>query len=277
MLKKILRYVGCGLCLFCIISLFACAGSDGSQKTDPGPSPTPTIQDIDPATVLPLRMPQLEPLVPGEELVVLHTSMGDIKLRMFPEGAPKAVENFLTHARAGYYDGVIFHRVIEDFMIQGGDPTGTGMGGESIWGGGFAYEFALNLRHFRGALAMAHSSLPDSNGSQFYIVQNHNLYSEYKTDFEEMLEYQDTIISVTEDGIPIFGKQMFPESAIREYVDNGGTPHLDLLFNEDGHTVFGHVVEGMDVVDAIAAVAKDNNGKPLKDVVIERVSFEIAP
>ena len=82
----------------------------------------------------------------------MKTTMGSIKIKLFPEHAPKTVENFLGHAKTGYYDGIIFHRVIADFMIQGGDPTGTGMGGESIWGGSFEDEFTHELFNLRGAL-----------------------------------------------------------------------------------------------------------------------------
>lgn len=78
--------------------------------------------------------------------VVMHTTLGDIHLRLFPEAAPKAVENFVTHAKEGYYNGTIFHRVIKKFMIQGGDPLGDGTGGESIWGGSFEDEWS-SLRH----------------------------------------------------------------------------------------------------------------------------------
>jgi peptidylprolyl isomerase domain and WD repeat-containing protein 1 len=76
----------------------------------------------------------------------IHTSMGDIFIRMFPQYAPKAVENFTVHAKEGYYDGIIFHRVIRKFMIQTGDPLGDGMGGESIWGKEFEDEFTPELR-----------------------------------------------------------------------------------------------------------------------------------
>lgn len=106
------------------------------------------------------------------EVAVIKTSLGDMTVEFYPQVAPKAVENFITHSKNKYYDGLIFHRVIKDFMIQGGDPTGTGMGGESIWGGTFEYEISDQVSHDYGALAMAHSSLPDSNGSQFYIVSN---------------------------------------------------------------------------------------------------------
>ena len=112
-----------------------------------------------------LDMPQK-----GEEIAIMHTSMGDISIRFFPEAAPKAVENFKTHAKDGYYDGLTFHRVINDFMIQGGDPNGDGTGGDSIWGEPFEDEFSDTLFNIRGSLSMANSG-PDTNGSQFFINQ----------------------------------------------------------------------------------------------------------
>ena len=93
-----------------------------------------------------MSFPQLTTEVQeNERLVAFETSKGTIKIKLFPEEAPKTVENFLTHVENGYYDGLIFHRVIKDFMLQGGDPTGTGMGGESIWGSSFEDEFSCNL------------------------------------------------------------------------------------------------------------------------------------
>lgn len=112
-----------------------------------------------------LKAPEL-----GEEIAVIKTNHGDIKLRFFPEVAPKAVENFKTHAKDGYYDGVTFHRVMNDFMIQGGDPDGSGRGGESIWGKSFEDEFDPNYKNLRGTLSMANAG-PNTNGSQFFIVQ----------------------------------------------------------------------------------------------------------
>ncbi len=106
----------------------------------------------------------------GEQIIVMETTKGTIKIKLFPELAPKTVENFLGLADKGYYDGLIFHRVIPDFMIQGGDPTGTGRGGESLWGGKFDDEFNVNLKNLRGALSMANSGA-NTNGSQFFIVQ----------------------------------------------------------------------------------------------------------
>ena len=107
-----------------------------------------------------------------EAEVILHTSKGDITVKLFPTLAPKASENFLKHAKDKYYDGLTFHRVIKDFMVQSGDPKGDGTGGESIWKKGFAVEPTPFLYNIRGALAMANTGAKNSNGSQFYIVQN---------------------------------------------------------------------------------------------------------
>ena len=106
----------------------------------------------------------------GEEIAVMKTNMGEIKIRLFPAHAPKAVENFKTHAKNGYYNNTRSSVVINDFMIQGGDPTGSGMGGESIWGESFEDEFTPELHNLRGALSMANAG-PNTNGSQFFIVQ----------------------------------------------------------------------------------------------------------
>mmetsp|Transcript_20904 Transcript_20904/g.31181 ORF Transcript_20904/g.31181 Transcript_20904/m.31181 type:complete len:633 (-) Transcript_20904:535-2433(-) len=101
---------------------------------------------------------------------ILRTTMGDIHLKLFPDLTPKTVENFVTHARNGYYDDVVFHRVIKGFMIQTGDPLGDGTGGESIWGGEFPDEFHRTLRHDRPfTLSMANAG-PNTNGSQFFIT-----------------------------------------------------------------------------------------------------------
>ena len=117
--------------------------------------------------------PQLSDKVGKDEAeVILHTSKGDITVKLFPTLAPKASENFLKHAKDKYYDGLTFHRVIKDFMVQSGDPKGDGTGGESIWKKGFAVEPTPFLYNIRGALAMANTGAKESNGSQFYIVQN---------------------------------------------------------------------------------------------------------
>ncbi len=108
--------------------------------------------------------------VAGDTVAKLTTSEGEIFLKFFPTEAPKTVENFTGLAERGYYDDLIFHRVIPDFMIQGGDPQGTGTGGTSIWGKDFKDEFTPQLSNLRGALSMANRG-PNTNGSQFFIVQ----------------------------------------------------------------------------------------------------------
>jgi peptidylprolyl isomerase len=103
-------------------------------------------------------------------IVVLETNAGNIELKMYPKAAPLAVENFTTHVKNGYYNGIIFHRVIKGFMIQGGDPTGTGMGGESIWKRDFVNEYAPNLVFDKPFLLAMANRGPKTNGSQFFIT-----------------------------------------------------------------------------------------------------------
>lgn len=103
-------------------------------------------------------------------VAIMSTNQGDITIELRPDLAPKAVENFIGLAKKGYYEGIIFHRVIRNFMIQGGDPTGTGRGGESLWGKPFEDEFAKNIVFDKpGILAMANAG-PNTNGSQFFIT-----------------------------------------------------------------------------------------------------------
>ena len=104
------------------------------------------------------------------QIVVLETNQGNIELKMFPKVAPLAVENFTTHVKNGYYNGLIFHRVIKDFMIQGGDPTGTGTGGTSIWNKEFVNEYAPNVVFDKPFLLAMANHGPNTNGSQFFIT-----------------------------------------------------------------------------------------------------------
>lgn len=211
---------------------------------------------------------QLDPPAQGEEIAVMHTSMGDIKIKFFPEEAPKAVENFKTLAKEGYYDGITFHRIINDFMIQGGDPTGTGSGGESMYGEYFEDEFSPNLYNFRGALSMANAG-PNTNGSQFFIVQAKTVTEGYWDYIDEIVaEYgTENVLYNSQTGNMV--KVNYSDEARQIYNEIGGTPHLDYC-----HTVFGQVFEGMEVVDAIASVAVDENDKPADDVIIESITFE---
>ncbi|MBG9368247.1 peptidylprolyl isomerase [Streptococcus sp. NLN64] len=188
----------------------------------------------------------------NEAVVTLKTSQGDITMKLFPEYAPLAVENFLTHAKDGYYDGLTFHRVIKDFMIQTGDPNGDGSGGESIWAGkdrekdpgtGFANEISPYLYNLRGAVSMANAG-PDTNGSQFFINQN------------------------TQDISSRLDPTTYHSKIIQAY-KNGGNPSLD-----GSYTVFGQVTEGMDIVDKIAAVETDDKDKPTEAVTIKKIEIK---
>ena len=109
-------------------------------------------------------------LIAKDTIVILKTNQGDITLKLFPKVAPKAVENFITHSKNGYYNGVTFHRVIKGFMIQGGDPDGTGMGGESIWKKDFDNEYAPNVVFDKPFLLAMANRGPNTNGSQFFIT-----------------------------------------------------------------------------------------------------------
>ena len=230
---------------------------------------------------------QFEDLQKGDTMAKFHTNMGDITVRLFPKEAPKAVENFVTHAKEGYYDGVIFHRVIEDFMIQSGDPTGTGTGGESIWGSTFEDEPIPYLSTYRGALCMANRGT-NTNGSQFFFVTSDN---------KEVTDYRRWNMDVDD-------KYKVDEAKFDKFKEVGGAIHLDYqlsnlravtypdTYKQYVHTVFGQVVEGMDVVDAISQVkvygekevteAKIKNGvdqtevmvnKPMEDVIIESIEI----
>lgn len=179
-----------------------------------------------------------------EKVATIKTNMGEIKVKLFPSVAPKTVENFLGLAEKGYYNGVIFHRVIPEFMIQGGDPTGTGMGGESLWGQEFEDEFSNEVFNINGALSMANAG-PGTNGSQFFIV---------------------TASTTPANMVNQLEAAGYPVEIIEAYKEKGGTPWLDFK-----HTVFGQVIEGMDVVNTIQNVQRGAQDKPVHEVVIETI------
>lgn len=194
---------------------------------------------------------QLDKPLTGETVAVMHTNHGDISIRLFADKVPNTVENFVTHAKNGYYNGITFHRVINNFMIQGGDPTGTGCGGESIWGRPFKDEFDKELHNLRGALSMANAG-PGTNGSQFFIVQAKQVHPQLLGQMQGLRDY-------------------FSEQVEANYAAVGGTPHLDYK-----HSVFGQVFAGMDVVDEIAGVPTNAQDKPLDPVVITGIDISVA-
>ena len=192
-----------------------------------------------------INFPQIDLTTVTGPVATIKTNHGDMKIQLFPDHAPKTVANFVALAKDGYYDGVIFHRIIPEFMIQGGDPTGTGMGGQSIYGDSFEDEFSDELYNVRGALSMANAG-PNTNGSQFFIVQNSK--------------------------IPYAQKELerggWPAPIAAAYAEQGGTPHLDRR-----HTVFGQLMDeaSYKVLDEIASVETGAQDKPVEDVVIETI------
>ena len=201
---------------------------------------------------------QFEPPKKGQtvaEMVV--KDYGSIKIMLFEEQAPKAVENFVTHAKNGYYDGLIFHRVIADFMIQGGNP-GDDTGGKSIWGEPFEDEFSDQLRNFTGALSMANSG-PNTNGSQFFIMCSPKM-----SGGQQEFDYYNTVSRVQQGHESL----EYPKEQMEKYIEVGGAPWLD-----DVHTVFGQVYEGLDIVEKIMQQETDESAKPLTDVVIETIKI----
>ncbi len=203
--------------LFALALLVGC----GQQNTPAEETPsvpgetTPPESGVPPENVPPTIESIFDgTLLTGKHTVILRTSMGDVTLELDADSAPKTVTNFVVLSRIGYYNGLTFHRVIKDFMIQGGDPNGNGTGGASVFGPTFEDETANNpIPLARGAIAMANRG-PDTNGSQFFIITR-------------------------ADGTPwLVGK----------------------------HTPFGHVTEGMDVVDAISQVQTGEREQPAEPV-----------
>lgn len=220
------------------VSLSACGENGGGLFASRRP------ERVDSAEV------QFQTPAEGDPVAVFSTSLGDISVVLYPKYAPMAVENFVALAQQGYFDGILFHRVEEAFIVQSGDATGTGGSGASIWSNNaYPDEISDKLHHYSGALATAHASDGSvGNLSQFYFV------------------------ATPADSIDKTAAKTLTEAGLRqEVVDTyraaGGAPYLDGL-----DTVFGQVYDGMDVVDAIAAVETDDTGKPLEDVVLVNVT-----
>lgn len=154
-------------------------------------------------------------------VVILETSAGDIALQLMPETAPKTVENFTGLVEKGYYDGIIFHRVIEGFMIQGGDPTGTGRGGDSLWGGAFEDEFKDGVTFNRaGLLAMANAG-PDTNRSQFFITADRTPWLNMRhTIFGKVISGMDAVRKIENTDVGAGHRPLTEQKIIRAYIKN---------------------------------------------------------
>lgn len=226
----------------------ASASVGASSSTDAG-----TFYNFDPPQV-------------GEKIAVITVKdYGEIKIKLFPEQAAKGVENFIGLADMGYYDELIFHRIIPEFMIQGGDPKGNGTGGNCIWGDSFDGGIPEGLYHFSGAVAYANSGSTSTNGSQFYIVNTPEGYVNYGAGYDSDNNY--VVFNDFDQMCRLTGKTV-PQAVRDKYLEVGGTPCLD-----GGYTVFGQVFEGLDIVRELGNVETDDNDKPLTQVQMENVKI----
>lgn len=192
----------------------------------------------------------------GDDIIIMKFKGydGEVKIRLFPEYAELGVENFVGLAEKGYYDGLTMHRVMADFMIQGGDPLGTGTGGESLWGDKFDGGTSDKLTHAAGTIAYANSGSTSTDGSQFYIVTGET----YDNDYLSLLESKG---------------YSFSDDIKKILASAGGAPWLD-----GGYTIFGQVYEGLDIIFAIQDVEvyqgnamNPEVSTPVEPVVIEYV------
>lgn len=277
------------LCLLTLLTMTACGGSSGDSPAGKvlGSSGDPVpMADLKPQKNSQKLGWQLELPQAGEEIAVITMKTGEvIKIRFFPDEAPKAVYSFKRHAIEGYYNGLTFHRVIENFMIQGGSPDGTGTDGESVWGENFEDEFAENLINIDGSLSMANAG-KNTNGSQFFINCTNTpvpseQWAEYQQGYDMYKEDPDFFtsnyaakwldmdkVNQQKDG----GSNLYQDL----YSTHGGNCHLDGAYSTDGsgHTVFGQVFEGMDEVYKLSQAETDpNNNKPVEDMVIEKIEI----
>ncbi len=154
-----------------------------------------------------------------DKVVVLETNQGNIEIKLMPEVAPKACENFIKLAQKGYYNGLIFHRVIKDFMIQGGDPTGTGAGGQSIWGKKFEDEFKTGVTFDSpGILAMANAG-PGTNGSQFFITTVKTPWLDnHHTIFGKVIKGYDVVQKIESTPVGANDKPLKDQKIVKAYL-----------------------------------------------------------
>lgn len=225
--------------LVCCLTVSAALTACGTDTATPGDSSSVSNTENTASDIANFTAPK-----EGDTIIEMNIKdYGTVKIRLFPEYAEKGVENFVELAKKGYYDGLTFHRVIKDFMIQGGDPLGTGTGGESVWGGKFDGGTDPHLIHAAGALAYANSGSTATDGSQFYIVTG-----------------------TTYDEATLASQGITDPAAVKIYQEAGGAPWLD-----GSYTVFGQVFDGLDIIFKAQHVATDGNDKPVDDLIIESV------
>lgn len=234
----------CSMISFAMLAmlLFGCGSTDAQGR----PKKKAVKREPAESTQLQLQGPQ-----PGDMIAIFDTSMGEIRAVLYPQYAPMAVENFVGLCENGYYNGTSFHRVIYGFAVQGGDASGTGQKGSTIWDNQpFPAEFSNQLHHYAGALCAARSPEEEaSTASQFYFVQA------LQQPLEEALQAQ-----LEQAGIDA--------AVIEAYNAAGGLAYLDYT-----DTVFGQVYQGMEIVDEIARVETDEKDRPLEDVIVNSITI----
>lgn len=305
-IRKII--IGMTAAALCAISLTACGGTGSSSGsgsgTDSAADSGSSASEIKTDNTAAADMVKNAPASGGNVYdVTIQTgdivaefdieSFGKIKAKLFPDIAPVGVQNFVQLAQDGYYDGKTIHRVISDFMFQGGSANGDGTGGSAAYSGegsdadSFGIEVGCSAWHFYGALCYANAG--GQNTTQFYIVNNkkpqdigeitpedvQELINSAKTEKEKYEEGSDGYVYF-EKLEKEFGKLNDTADDIVAKYKNGGTPSLD-----GGYTVFGQVVEGFDVVDSISAVDVQDNGydeksKPVNNIIIKSVKVYTA-
>lgn len=278
-MKRALKFISlCTVCALAFSMIAGCSGKDAASSSKASSSKASSSSSSKSSTSsqsaskeivgLVENAPEVDQFAPpeqGEEIAVLEVEgYGTIKMRLFPDNAPKAVENFKTLAKEGKYDGVPFHRVIKDFMIQTGDTSLNGGDGKDIWGSGFGIEVSDTLHHYSGAVAMARTNdMKAGQSSQFYIVSN-----------EDIQQIADSQFDSFETQLSAAGNSVTYSDKVRElYNEKGGYPPLDMQY-----TVFGQVFEGLDVVNQIAAVECEMGqdgalSSPVEKVVISKAQI----
>lgn len=278
-MKRALKFISlCTVCALAFSMIAGCSGKDAASSSKASSSKASSSSSSKASTSsqsaskeivgLVENAPEVDQFAPpeqGEEIAVLEVEgYGTIKMRLFPDNAPKAVENFKTLAKEGKYDGVPFHRVIKDFMIQTGDTSLNGGDGKDIWGSGFGIEVSDTLHHYSGAVAMARTNdMKAGQSSQFYIVSNENIKQIADSQFDSFETQRSAA-----------GNSVTYSDKVRElYNEKGGYPPLDMQY-----TVFGQVFEGLDVVNQIAAVECEMGqdgalSSPVEKVVISKAQI----
>lgn len=244
MLQKVLAVI---LPLILIVSAFFYFGNKPMEIVDENVIPqTPEefLRNVDETTI---NLVQFDSSYEPTQKVMIATNFGNIKLVLYPNLAPMAVENFVELSKEGYYNGLSFDKIVKDYYIQAGISQDNPENARSIWDKPFPNELSLNLWNFKGALGMA-SSEKNENECQFYIIQAGEL---------------------SQDSINAMEKANFPKKVMDKYKEVGGAPWLD-----GKHTVFGHITSGIDIVNRIANADVNSQNKPTQPVIIQEIIVE---